>query len=749
MNLYVSKNTISSCVEFFRAKEYKKPEQIGLFFYFKAVGLNEYLYSTYHKWGETPNNERRLYLRNLYDLAANFDATAETGLKRTALFPFSICHQYRSNTFYNGATQFSGLGSRISDTLDNALVSTLIQRNNENPSEIKLTNNYVQLLTERYLNGHKISLECLAAWFYKFWTISMPENTTAQDFQDVCILGFLKHFHISPKEFQSLFFYGGSEITADSERITGTELRAFLHIDDDCAPEISDSPTGNYMAFTATMTEEDITQLLQLRGDSLTSERITEILTEEDQALQAQAAALLAANNANISGTRDYSRDELMAMENKEFIFSCLEMMSGHRLFNSYTLPILESREQCNLLFRHNNIHGILYKRSNGATEEEFRNAIQDEAGRSRYYTDTFSIGEGEYYVSSQWRPDREDARGAFIDWLFELLLRIRFETGVTAPFERNRIIFGAPGTGKSYQLKRDANALLQNTSGSFERVTFHPEYTYSQFVGSYKPVTNASGEIRYDFVPGPFMRVLVSALKSGRTDTPQPHLLLIEEINRAKVAAVFGDAFQLLDRNESGASEYEIHATEDIKKYLISELGKSPDIIKIPDNMFIWATMNSADQGVYPMDTAFKRRWNFEYIGIDDNDAEVGGIVTLGCGDHIMDVNWNQLRKAINETLAVNFGLNEDKLLGPYFISQALFAYGDDGRIINPEKFKLAFKSKVLMYLYEDAAKSIKHRLFEGCDSSRYSTVCSAFDSKGIEIFGTEFLEKYNNCEG
>lgn len=82
MNLYVSKNTISSCVEFFRAKEYKKPEQIGLFFYFKAVGLNEYLYSTYHKWGETPNNERRLYLRNLYDLAANFDATAETGLSK-------------------------------------------------------------------------------------------------------------------------------------------------------------------------------------------------------------------------------------------------------------------------------------------------------------------------------------------------------------------------------------------------------------------------------------------------------------------------------------------------------------------------------------------------------------------------------------------------------------------------------------------------------------------------------------------
>ena len=190
-----------------------------------------------------------------------------------------------------------------------------------------------------------------------------------------------------------------------------------------------------------------------------------------------------------------------------------------------------------------------------------------------------------------------EDARGAFLDWLFELLLTIRFETGLPTSFERNRIVFGAPGTGKSHRLNEDKDSLLADTSGSYERVTFHPEYTYSQFVGSYKPVTGPTGEIRYDFVPGPFMRVLVAALKSGRTESPQPHLLLIEEINRAKVAAVFGEVFQLLDRSDSGASEYEIHATEDIRKYLISELGKSPDSLRIPDNMFIWATMNSADQ--------------------------------------------------------------------------------------------------------------------------------------------------------
>lgn len=444
----------------------------------------------------------------------------------------------------------------------------------------------------------------------------------------------------------------------------------------------------------------------------------------------------------------EYTREELMAMDNKEFIFSSLNIMSRHRLFNGYTLPTLESKEQCGLLFRHNNLHGILYKRPTGTTDEEFRAGMQDETGRPRYYADAYSIGEDEYYVSSQWRPDREDARGAFLNWLFELLLTIRFETGLPVAFERNRIVFGAPGTGKSHRLNADKDSLIENTQGTYERVTFHPEYTYSQFVGSYKPVTGPTGEIRYDFVPGPFMRVLVASLKSGRTDSPQPHLLLIEEINRSKVAAVFGEVFQLLDRSISGVSEYEIHATEDIKKYLISELGKSPDSIRIPDNMFIWATMNSADQGVYPIDTAFKRRWSFEYIGIDENDTEVGGIVTLGRDDYARDIDWNQLRKTINDTLALNYNINEDKLLGPYFLPKQVFAYGEDYRMIAPEMFVAAFKSKVIMYLYEDAAKSVKRRLFEGCDASKYSSVCSAFDEKGIEIFGTDFLAKYNSFE-
>lgn len=127
---------------------------------------------------------------------------------------------------------------------------------------------------------------------------------------------------------------------------------------------------------------------------------------------------------------------------------------------------------------------------------------------------------------------------------------------------EYNRIVFGAPGTGKSYRLKKDIQKLL-NLGGDFERVTFHPDYSYANFVGTYKPTMNGN-DISYKYVPGPFMRVYKEALNNPK----EPHVLVIEEINRANVAAVFGDIFQLLDRDENGLSEYPIEASEDIKQY-------------------------------------------------------------------------------------------------------------------------------------------------------------------------------------
>lgn len=248
------------------------------------------------------------------------------------------------------------------------------------------------------------------------------------------------------------------------------------------------------------------------------------------------------------------------------------------------------------------------------------------------------------------------------------------------------------------------------------------------------------SSDIAYEYVPGPFMRVYVNALKSARTANPKPYLLIIEEINRANVAAVFGDIFQLLDRGDDEVSEYLIQASEDIKKYLAKELECDPsevEKIRIPDNMFIWATMNSADQGVFPMDTAFKRRWDFTYLGIDDNDEDIcGKYVTVGSKEK-QRIEWNALRKAINDFLAKE-KINEDKQLGPYFISRSIVVPVDGGTEIDSEKFCRVFKNKVLMYLFDDAAKQKRTKLFEGSakGQTRYSKICEAFDEQGIGIF-------------
>ena len=300
--------------------------------------------------------------------------------------------------------------------------------------------------------------------------------------------------------------------------------------------------------------------------------------------------------------------------------------------------------------------------------------------------------------------------------------------------------------------MNNEKNLLLAN-GGEYERVTFHPDYSYANFVGTYKPVPCKDNEgkdaITYSYVPGPFMRTYVKAIQNGRTGAPKPFLLIIEEINRANVAAVFGDIFQLLDRSDDEVSEYPIQASEDIKKFLAlpENLGGNPDDyaeIRIPDNMFIWATMNSADQGVFPMDTAFKRRWDFTYLGIDDSEARiVGKKVILGQGEYRRIVEWNALRKAINNEL-LTYKVNEDKLMGPYFISIKNLS---DGEVIDPASFIRIFKNKVLMYLFDDAAKQKRPSLFAGCkdeNKNLYSQICREFDTKGVCIFCSKISDSF-----
>lgn len=327
--------------------------------------------------------------------------------------------------------------------------------------------------------------------------------------------------------------------------------------------------------------------------------------------------------------------------------------------------------------------------------------------------------------------------RGTQVNLTTEALQQPEFPmpAGTKQSTSRNLIYFGAPGTGKSHQLNEavegkigeDGKVIqaIENNIGVFvdvdkdkkivkrryERVTFYPTYSYAQFVGCYKPVMKpkvggAAGEeeIAYEFVPGPFLRILVEALN----DPENRYCLVIEEINRANAAAVFGDVFQLLDRGEKGQSEYDIAATEDMRRHLdktLSDIGKETlknlageGNLKIPDNMYIWATMNSADQGVFPMDTAFKRRWAFKYIGINDG-------VTDDCKKWtIKDYGflWNEVRTFLNDRLTAN-GVNEDKLMGPWFVKP------ENGSVVS----LVQFQSKVLMYLWEDAARMCRRKFF------------------------------------
>ena len=327
----------------------------------------------------------------------------------------------------------------------------------------------------------------------------------------------------------------------------------------------------------------------------------------------------------------------------------------------------------------------------------------------------------------------------------------LNFKTNVSSDFKCNRIIFGAPGTGKSYSLNKEREKLLGNNKElDYERVTFHPDYSYANFLGTYKPVmvdcptdsnSAKTSDIAYKYVPGPFMRTYVKALKNAQTDNHRPFLLIIEEINRANVAAVFGDIFQLLDRNDDNISEYPIQASEDISKYLAKEFNRNPEDfaqIIIPNNFFIWATMNSADQGVFPMDTAFKRRWDFTYLGIDEKADEIAQqyvYLNLKNGTNTK-VYWNGLRMAINDYLA-KIGINEDKQLGPYFLKKDV--------LNDSTKFCEVFKHKIIMYLFEDAAKQKRASLFSGFEKEnlRYSKICEAFDERGIEIFNKEIQDK------
>lgn len=295
-----------------------------------------------------------------------------------------------------------------------------------------------------------------------------------------------------------------------------------------------------------------------------------------------------------------------------------------------------------------------------------------------------------------------------------------------------NIIIYGAPGTGKSHLLEKKFG-----TEPFTKRVVFHPEYTYFDFVGAYKPVpvykknsgdfeysdgtkfTEGEPYITYKFIPGPFIEVLVAALK----DPVNMYTLMIEEINRANAAAVFGEVFQLLDRTSEGDSEYAVMPSEELRNYLIGTC-KIVDIartgIKIPSNMNVVATMNSADQGVSTLDSAFKRRWNYEYLKIDISSAVHKDSVISYAGN---EVKWGDFITIINDKLK-KLGIGEDRLIGPYFIKPS-----------EVESRKAI--DKLLLYLWDDVLRHRRDQFFAG-DVFTFSDLCENFITDDVLQIGS-----------
>lgn len=300
------------------------------------------------------------------------------------------------------------------------------------------------------------------------------------------------------------------------------------------------------------------------------------------------------------------------------------------------------------------------------------------------------------------------------------------------------QIFYGAPGTGKSH-------AINELTAGKdVIRTTFHPDTDYSTFVGAYKPTTKSvpvttvigtnavpvklngkemmEDKIVYEYVSQAFLQAYVAAWRKycdvQEGEEPVDEFLVIEEINRGNCAQIFGDLFQLLDRGDEGFSEYPIKADSDMKKLLEKEFegleiknkeginalfkgGKdivaevlAGDVLLLPNNLYIWATMNTSDQSLFPIDSAFKRRWDWHYVPI--SDAGKKWMIEVNGAQY----DWWKFLEAINDKV-YHATYSEDKKMG-YFFCKA-----NDG-VISAEKFV----SKVIFYLWNDVFKDSE---FEG----------------------------------
>ncbi|KAB8040186.1 AAA family ATPase [Janthinobacterium aquaticum] len=298
-------------------------------------------------------------------------------------------------------------------------------------------------------------------------------------------------------------------------------------------------------------------------------------------------------------------------------------------------------------------------------------------------------------------------------------------------PFPHQLIVTGCPGSGKSHYVDQ----LIESVGCAVFRTQFHPESSFFDFVGAYKPQPvyepidaslqfeegDGSPSLRgrplidYRFVPGPLMQGLAHAISNPAENV----VVVIEEINRGNAAAILGDMLQLLDRTSDGESRYHLAATPEVRAYFAG-LGHSLDVIRLPANLYLWATMNSADQGVFPLDTAFRRRWSYVYKGYTEPCLYLSGqakIVYAG-----QQYEWNAFRGALNHHL-VELGIHEDKLIGPYFLTEQ--------QLVEPA----SILEKLFLYLWDDVLRFRQDSLFIAKSFSLVSAVWAAGNGSPLKF--------------
>ena len=262
-----------------------------------------------------------------------------------------------------------------------------------------------------------------------------------------------------------------------------------------------------------------------------------------------------------------------------------------------------------------------------------------------------------------------------------------------------NIILYGVPGAGKSWTIKHE----YCDDESRMERLVFHPDYTYSDFVGQILPKVSDDGSVSYEFSAGPFTNLV----RKAYINPDKMYYLVIEEVNRGNAPAIFGDVFQLLDRDNDGSSEYEITNADIAKIVYLNENHK----VSIPSNMCILCTMNTSDQNVFTLDTAFQRRWSMRLIRNkfheEPDELRFADTKILDT-----DVTWEKFFTEINNFILgknIRMTSSEDKRLGTHFVSEDDLAMGN-----GDEKQISRFPEKVLKYLWDDAFKFTKEDVFD-----------------------------------